>query len=190
MTLPVFGPKNRKFKYRDLLMFTHYKSDDKVCMYRITDKYTGMSYIGQTTDTIARLRTHRHTGPFSILIQNKGYTSIRFEILEDDIDVENADDRERHYVNKFNTLEPEGYNKITGGKKDGKVTEVSKARYQDGYKRRDTSRKLNYDERINKLLPQFKLYTDEYKGYGSRMTIMNLMNIPESMYYKLLKMSE
>jgi len=160
-------------------------------MYRITNIETGRSYIGQTNDTIVRLRTHRHTGPFSLVIQNKGYTSINFEILDENIDVEDADDQERHYVNKFNTLEPNGYNKITGGKKDGKFTKVSKDRRRSiYYERIISSRKLHYDEKRKQMLPQFKMYRDEYKGHGSKKTIMNLMNISRSLYDKLLKMTE
>lgn len=223
MKLPVFGPKNRKVKFRDILLFNQYKSDDKVCMYRITDKETDKSYIGQTFDTKCRLHKHRDSGPFSELLQEKGYTSIHFEILEQDVNVEDADDRERHYVSLFNTLEPNGYNKVTGGKKGGKMSDLlrkdlkeraitqgvadqvsvkNKELFQnedfkekhksslndvDVQNRRSTSRKIHYDEKRKQMLPQFKMYYDEYKGYGSMKTIMNLMKINMSMYYKLLE---
>lgn len=223
MTLIIYGPKNRKVKFRDLLMFNHYKSDDKVCIYRIVDIETGMKYVGQTFNTFNRLRIHRTTGPFSTLLKEKGFASIEFDILEKDVEVDDADDRERHYVTQFNTLEPNGYNKITGGKRDGvysvltreemkeravtleigtKVSVINKNWFEqednkdkhksslnatDVQKRRTTNRKIHYDEKRKQLLPQFKMYSDEYKGHGSMRTIMSLMNINVSMYYKLLE---
>jgi len=203
-------------------MFNHYRSNDKLCIYRITDIETGMKYVGQTFNTCNRLRIHRTTGPFSTLLKEKGFASIEFDILEQDVEEDDADDRERHYVTKLNTLEPNGYNKITGGKKDGmfsvltreemkeravtleisaKVSVITKDWFEqegnkdkhksslnatDVQKRRSTSRQLHYDEKRNQLLPQFKKYRDEYKEHGSMKTIMNLMNISQNTYYKLL----
>ena len=176
----------------------------------ITDVENGMKYVGQTFDTRHRLLDHRRSGPFSTLLKEKGFASIEFEILEQDVDVDDADDRERHYVTQFNTLEPNGYNKITGGKKGGNLSvscsaavgvrnkelfenEDHKYKHKtslnapDVQKRRSTNRKLHYDEKIKQLLPQFKMYIDEYKRHGSMKTIINLMNISQTVYYRLLE---
>jgi len=62
-------------------------------------------------------------------------------------------------------------------------TEVMPENYEQP--KRGTKRK----EGTDLLLPQFKIYLDEYKGWGSMTTIRNLMNISIPVYYNLLKMS-
>ena len=116
----IFGPKNRKVKFRSLLMFQHYRSDDKLCIYFLTNKLTNKSYVGQCPDTIHRLRVHRDKGPFSSLLTSEGFESDNFvfTVLETDICADTIDDRERHYIAELNTLEPHGYNRTTGGKRN------------------------------------------------------------------------
>lgn len=92
-----------------------------------------MSYIGQTSRNInRRMDDHRsdclkvnedgkwkYNYPLYVAMRKYGFDAFNFEILEDNVSPENADDRERYYIMKYHTAQNDdkcnGYNVMFGG---------------------------------------------------------------------------
>ena len=94
-----------------------YFDEEKLCVYKITiDK----SYIGITKDTKTRWKHHTYPSSKCRYIRNAllhhGIENAKFEIIERDISVEDIDAKEQYYIEKFNTLVPNGYNLTNGGR--------------------------------------------------------------------------
>lgn len=91
-------------------------------IYKITNNINGKAYIGQTIqDVQKRWKEHckkckSKVSAISDAIQRYGKDNFTFEIIEDYImDIEVFNLLEKHYIEKFNTLAPKGYNLTTGG---------------------------------------------------------------------------
>lgn len=89
-------------------------------IYKITNKINGKSYIGQTTDYQRRFREHRNKGygeepnkPLYNAFDKYGIDNFDFEIIEDL--TENYNEREKYWIQYYNTLLPNGYNIEPGG---------------------------------------------------------------------------
>ncbi|MDD4242716.1 MAG: GIY-YIG nuclease family protein [Bacilli bacterium] len=85
-------------------------------------KYTspsGKGYIGQTCQQDVRARCHKSKNSPCIALSNSikkyGYENFLYEILEEDLTLEEANIFEELYINEHNTLAPNGYNLTTGG---------------------------------------------------------------------------
>ena len=94
-------------------------------IYRITNLKNNKQYIGQTIQTL-ETRKQKHISSsrndkqlnYSAIaraIRKYGEDSFRFEILEEGIDEKDLDLKEIYYIQKYNTLTPNGYNITTGG---------------------------------------------------------------------------
>ena len=93
-------------------------------IYKITNKLNGMSYIGQTTNTIMyRFNTHcnekRNNRHISNAIQKYGKDNFTIELIAETNNQHNLNKLESFYTLKFNTLRPNGYNFRAGGKQNG-----------------------------------------------------------------------
>jgi len=117
-------------------------------IYKITNKITGKFYIGQTTQLLSE-RWRRHCFPSSrcsyISNAKKKYGKENFEIKTLLIvDSQKELDRlEIHWIKKFNTLAPNGYNLLIGGK-GGKLSEATKvkmSKIQKGRKHSEETKK-------------------------------------------------
>ena len=89
-------------------------------IYKITNKINGKSYIGQTTDYQRRFREHRNKGygeepnkPLYNAFDKYGINNFDFEVIEDL--TENYNEREKYWIQYYNTLLPNGYNVEPGG---------------------------------------------------------------------------
>lgn len=89
-------------------------------IYKITNKINGKSYIGQTTNYQRRFREHRNKGygeePSKLLYKafdKYGIDNFDFEVIEDL--TENYNEREKYWIQYYNTLTPNGYNIEPGG---------------------------------------------------------------------------
>jgi group I intron endonuclease len=84
-------------------------------------KYTspsGKSYIGQTRNLKGRIQKHKTTTycrAFANALAKYGYDNFLFEILEDGLSLEQANDREEYFIRSYDTLSPNGYNLLSGG---------------------------------------------------------------------------
>jgi group I intron endonuclease len=95
----------------------NYFDEEKLCVYKITiDKM----YVGITKDTKTRWKHHAYPSSKCRYIRNAllcyGVDNAKFEIIERDVSIEDIDAREQYYIEKFNTLAPNGYNLTSGGR--------------------------------------------------------------------------
>ena len=109
------------------------KSDSpaKGSIYKITCVPTGLSYVGQTRDTktkagkpyaygvVGRWNDHVSCVSSTLLgtaIQTHGPGGFNVETLEPGLPEERLDEREAYWIEKLNTLTPNGYNKMRHGR--------------------------------------------------------------------------
>ena len=93
----------------------------KKFIYKITNNLNGKIYIGQTSNPTRRFQEHQARGYNSIREGNKilykafdkyGIGNFTFEIIEE---VENYNEREKYWIQYYNSQIPNGYNMTPGG---------------------------------------------------------------------------
>lgn len=88
-------------------------------LYKITNKINGKKYIGITNSYKRRFREHKgNHSPNSLIckaIQKYGQENFIFEVLKENLSIENACKLEQEYIKKENCLVPNGYNISKGG---------------------------------------------------------------------------
>jgi group I intron endonuclease len=84
-------------------------------IYKITNKLTNESYIGQSHDIEKRFSYHKHNNSTNIgkAIKRYGIENFSFDILEQCTEKE-LDEKEIYYIKKFDSIN-KGYNILTGG---------------------------------------------------------------------------
>lgn len=117
-------------------------SKDTYCVYCHTNKVNGKKYIG-----ITRLKLEQRCGwghgynsqHFGRAIKKYGWQNFEHEILESNLDYEEAKEKERFYITKYKTLESaHGYNVAFGaggGFKGHHHNEDSRKKISEGKKR-------------------------------------------------------
>lgn len=85
-------------------------------IYKITKKENGKSYIGQSNDIERRFKEHtfKNKIPIDKAIQKYGKENFQFEILEE-CSLDELDEKERYWINYYNTYKGFGYNCSEGG---------------------------------------------------------------------------
>lgn len=93
-------------------------------IYRITNKVTGKSYVGQARNAFSRWYEHLYRSfelertdyetPLHLAFRKYGISSFSFEILEV-CSREELNSKEIAWIEKLNTLAPNGYNLCVGG---------------------------------------------------------------------------
>lgn len=93
-------------------------------IYKYTNKINNKSYIGQSVNIERRRRQHiassyytksnTYNTVFHKAIRKYGEENFTFEIITL-CKIEELDILEKHYIQKFNTLFPNGYNMTSGG---------------------------------------------------------------------------
>lgn len=95
-------------------------------IYIIKNKQNGMCYVGQTIQPFNKRlighRSKRNKSYFSKSINKYGINCFQIEIINN-IPEEKLDDLETHYIQKYNSLFPNGYNMETGGNKNKHLSE-------------------------------------------------------------------
>lgn len=99
------------------------------CIYRIQNKKTELSYVGQTTQPVT-LRWYQHlfhlTGTkFHEAVKGSDIIDWKFEVLEVVKEKEKMNEREQHWINHFNSIS-NGYNTATAKKSDENPKSKSK----------------------------------------------------------------
>ena len=87
-------------------------------IYKITSP-SGKSYIGQTTGKLNR-RISRHATESGCVAMKRamdkyGRENMKYDVIEENIPLEQLDDYEMYWIDELNTLSPNGYNLKTGG---------------------------------------------------------------------------
>ena len=91
-------------------------------IYKIANDINDKVYVGQTRQKLNK-RINRHIfdskkGSETYIhkaIRKYGWEHFKVEVLEDNIPLENLNEREIFWTNKFNALAPNGYVLIAGG---------------------------------------------------------------------------
>ena len=86
-------------------------------IYKITNQCNGMSYVGQSIDIQRRWAEHRRKMNIknTLLYQAMrefGIDNFSFEVIEE-CELINLNDKEKYYIDKYNTMNPNGYNMST-----------------------------------------------------------------------------
>ena len=105
--------KQEEKRHAEWVEYNEAKSKYGGQVYRITNKNTGKCYIGQTTQPFT-LRwwqhiAHNGTEKFGGALKESRITDWTFELLEVGIDLDNLNDRERYYIDKYDA-KINGYN--------------------------------------------------------------------------------
>lgn len=100
-----------------------------ITIYKITNIKNNKVYIGQTKKFKERIRVHKYRGTIPDQIWGKstfysdikkyGFENFKIEILEETSSEKEADFLEIQNIEKYNTIEPYGYNVFSGGKNKG-----------------------------------------------------------------------
>lgn len=96
-----------------------------VGIYKFTNIKTGKSYIGQSVDIKRRYNHHKRlaslneSSPEYLFVNSQmrlyGFENFQFSVLEECQESE-LNEREKYYIEKYNTVYPHGYNFGRGGK--------------------------------------------------------------------------
>jgi group I intron endonuclease len=128
-------------------------------IYQIINRITNHSYVGQTTqDLNERWRQHKKTKTncryLKAALNKYGIENFDFKLICIGFD-SNLNDLEIFYINKFNSIAPNGYNLRSGGNNGGKHNEETKRKISETLKKT-----LSITKRENKL---GKAHTEETK---------------------------
>lgn len=113
--------------------------DVMIVIYKLTNKITGLSYIGQTKNFRHRMREHKKKYDKYRLhraIQHYGWENFDVEIIDVYSKRENADMAETRYIKEYNTLSPNGYNLTTGGETRKALSQESREKMSKSQKER------------------------------------------------------
>ena len=93
-------------------------------IYKFTNKKNGKHYIGQTNNLQKRYNGHKSESfnpkasgywlPFHCAIRKYGFDNFSFEVLEE-CSVNELNEKECYYIQKYNSIVPNGYNMTLGG---------------------------------------------------------------------------
>ena len=91
-------------------------------IYKFTNRLTGESYIGQSSDIGRRYRNHKYRYDntdfentyFHQMLRHYGFDNFDFEVLEE-CSLNELNEKEMYYISQYNSLYPNGYNKTKGG---------------------------------------------------------------------------
>ena len=89
-------------------------------IFSITNNLTGKQYIGQSIDIYALWKKYKYnynTGNSEIFsdMRTFGIENFSFKIIEK-CPIYLLNDKEKYYIQLYNTISPNGYNKTTGGR--------------------------------------------------------------------------
>lgn len=119
-------------------------------IYKITNTVNNKSYVGYTTNPESRWRDHKHNRGSKLVsqaIKKYGVDQFTFEVIAEDT-VEN----EQKYIDRHNTMAPNGYNLTEGGSLPPNYKGIS-------YKQR-------YGSRAKSIIKKFKDKQKQAGGYG------------------------
>lgn len=86
-------------------------------VYKITNLINGKSYIGQSVHIERRWKEHQQPNAMSTIglaIKKYGVNNFSFEVLEE-LPIGLLDEKEQYYIEKYNTVVPNGYNVMEKG---------------------------------------------------------------------------
>lgn len=149
-------------------------------IYKCTNLITTKAYIGQTTRTLSiRIQEYcKYSGGSETYFHNSlrkyGIENFHWEILYETDDLFTLNFMENYYIEKQNTLSPNGYNLTTGGLNKTPTLEVRQKMSESGKRKMFTKEhrlKLSEANRRRKVSPETRLKMSNSKigkGVGRR----------------------
>lgn len=100
-------------------------------VYKITNKINGKAYIGQTTESLRRrwsrhCREESHCTVLKNAIKKYGREAFSVKTLFTTDSMQDLNHMESYFINKFNSLTPNGYNMTSGGSNPAATLEVKR----------------------------------------------------------------
>lgn len=131
-------------------------------IYKITNAANNKEYVGQTTQNIEkRYKQHlvdKRNRHISNAIRKYGKENFTIELIATAKDQKELNDLEVLYVNKYNTIHPNGYNHRAGGNQNGICSEELRKKISNSkkgkpnLKKRGEARSEEYRIKISKSL--------------------------------------
>lgn len=145
-------------------------SEKKYRVYRYTNIVNGMKYLGSTS---YKYQSHRAGKDgknyikmcrrFGEAILEYGWPNFKYEVLEDSLTKEEAEVREKYWIEKENSIWPNGYNLEAGGKDGHSVNDDTKRKMSEN--RKGISLPCTFDQ--SKPIQQFTKDGHFVKEYPS-----------------------
>lgn len=112
-------------------------------IYRYTNTLNGMKYVGSTSCKYQSNRSGANginyikmCRKFGEAILEFGWVNFKYEVLEDGLTKEEAEVKEQYWIEKENSIWPNGYNLEAGGKDGHSVNEDTKRRMSEKRKKK------------------------------------------------------
>ena len=159
----------------------------KKYIYKITNKFNGKCYIGQTTDYKRRFREHKSLGygfeenkSLYNAFKKYGIENFSFEVIEDK--TSNYNEREKYWIKYYDSYNS-GYNMTEGGENpplnrrenspfakhsEEEVEEIKKLLKNTKIQYKDIAKMFNYDSCSIERINYGKLWHDENTAYPIR----------------------
>lgn len=151
-------------------------------IYIIKNTINNMCYIGQSNDYLYRFRKHKEEAKRGDIkykdclhnaMKELGIDNFYIEILEKNVD--NPDEKEKEYIQKLNTIYPNGYNIVSGG-----------IRYPNlsGINHHDAT--IKSTEELNQIINEIKNTTKSYVEIAKEhnLNFTTIWNISQGNSYK------
>lgn len=123
-----------------------FSNDESIsmCVYKITHKISGKSYIGQTVRRVVRrwrdyFKPKSSNSHIGRAIKKYGKNSFIFEVIDTAEDRVGLDHKEIFWMNYYNTLTPNGYNLVSGGTKGRIYSDKSRLKMSNSRKKNPSS---------------------------------------------------
>ena len=106
-------------------------------IYCYTNQVTGQKYVGCTCRKYQSKRAGKNGSGYSKCpffwqaIELYGWDNFQYEVLEDNLNKEQSELRERYWIETLNTICPNGYNLDSGGLKDRNLHESTKEKLSE-----------------------------------------------------------
>ena len=104
------------------------------CIYKITNLINHKLYIGITKRN-PKIRFYEHFSNKNELLykakEKYGKENFSLEIIEKDISEDNIDEKERYYIELYNSLTPNGYNLSIGGISNKSISDEGKQKLKE-----------------------------------------------------------
>lgn len=123
----------------------------KICgIYKITNNINGMEYYGQSKDCLNRWSSHKVPSQNEALIDKVikefGVENFTFKIEKECLP-EELDYYEKDFIKKNNSLWPNGYNRLGGGKGGFDVCDDTKKRFRERIYTIETRQKMSESQK-------------------------------------------
>lgn len=154
--------------------------EDSYTIYVHRNKLNGMCYVGQTKQRPqerwwggSSYREERGS-LFGKAIKEFGWSAFEHIILETGLSKEEADEAERKYTTKFNSITPNGYNTDSGGRKGSKKTDIVKEHLKEAHRKSDykvseeTRRKMSEARKKRWEDPEYRKAVEKHLAENSR----------------------